>query len=103
MNNNMKEKWANRTAYAILALLLCFGFAFTAQTTVALHTVLTGEVILAMLLSCVLCLPWCQWLRDRKGTAALETASYPGAFVLYLLCLMRLAAGGFAPFIYFQF
>ena len=79
------------------------GFAFTAQTTVALHSLLTGEVLAALLISCVLCLPWSQWLGEKRLAPVKETLSYPAVLVLYLLCLMRLAAGGFAPFIYFQF
>ena len=37
------------------------------------------------------------------GSAALQLLGYTGLLLLYLLCVMCLARGGFNPFIYFQF
>ena len=80
------------------------GFVFTAENTVMLHQLLTGEGIFILLLSTVLCLPWTQWLKKQpKPYRVLDTLSYPACALLFALCLLRLAAGGFAPFIYFQF
>jgi len=80
------------------------GFGFTAENTVALHKLLTGEAICILAMSAVLCLPWLQWLKKQeKLYRVLDVVSYPACLVLFALCLLRLAAGGFAPFIYFQF
>lgn len=80
------------------------GFFTTAENTVALHSLLNGQALAVLVLSAVLCLPWTRWLRKKPGLyARLETLSWVGCLLLFVLCLLKLAAGGFAPFIYFQF
>lgn len=80
------------------------GFFTTAENTVVLHSLVNAESIFVLCLSCVLCLPWLQWLKKReKLYAKLEPVSWIACLVLFALCLLKLAAGGFAPFIYFQF
>ncbi len=80
------------------------GFFASTENTVALHRLLTAESAFVLVISCVLCMPWVQWLRKKEGLyAKLDTLSWIGCLVLFVLCLLKLAAGGFAPFIYFQF
>lgn len=80
------------------------GFRFTDVNAVALHSLLNAESICMLVLGCVLCLPWLQWLKKREGMyAKLEHVSWIACLMLFALCLLKLAAGGFAPFIYFQF
>lgn len=80
------------------------GFFTTAENTVVLHSLVNAESIFVLCLSCVLCLPWLQWLKKQEALyAKLEPVSWIACLVLFALCLLKLAAGGFAPFIYFQF
>ena len=80
------------------------GFSLLDVNTVALHSLLSAESICVLVLSTVLCLPWVQWLKKRESLhAKLEPVSWIACLVLFVLCLLKLAAGGFAPFIYFQF
>ncbi len=80
------------------------GFSFTAAGTVALHTLANAQVLTAVIIGCVLCLPWRCWIEKRARLRAIcEPLSYAVCLVLFALCLLRLAGGGFAPFIYAQF
>ena len=80
------------------------GFAFHDVNTVALHSLLNAESICILVLGVLLCLPWLQWLKKREALyAKLEPVSWIACLVLFALCLLKLASGGFAPFIYFQF
>ena len=80
------------------------GFSFTQAGTVTLHGILTGEFLCAFLLGAVLCLPWAQAIRERpKLWRVAQPLSYVGCLMLFVFCLLRMSAGGFAPFIYFQF
>ena len=64
---------------------------------------LTGEVVAALVLSVILAMPVGQWLKEHICDKWLDTVSYAAAVVLFVLCIMALAAGGFIPFIYAQF
>ena len=80
------------------------GFQFTSAGTVMLHSILSGEMLAGFAVSILLCLPWKQLLpRREKLYSVLDKLSYPATLALFVLCLMALAAGGFAPFIYAQF
>ena len=80
------------------------GFTFHDINSVALHSLLNAESICMLVLGTVLCLPWLQWLKKREALyAKLEPTSWIACLVLFALCLLKLASGGFAPFIYFQF
>ena len=95
---------ANTVAQGLNVLSAMFtGFTATSAMTVALHSILTGEVLLALAASMVLCLPWKQWAQKKTWYGKVEILAYPACLALFVVCLMRLAAGGFAPFIYFQF
>ena len=80
------------------------GFQFCDANTVTLHSLLNAESICILVVSALLCLPWVQWLKKRKNLhAKLEPVSWIACLVLFALCLLKLASGGFAPFIYAQF
>lgn len=80
------------------------GFRFTNVNTVVLHSLLNAKSISILVISAVLCLPWVQWLKKRdKLCAKLEPLGWIACLVLFALCLLTLASGGFAPFIYAQF
>ncbi len=80
------------------------GFTFTQAGTVTVYTILTGKFLLVVLLAVLLCLPWKQILsRREKVYKVLDAVSYPATIILLALCVMALASGGFAPFIYAQF
>ena len=78
------------------------GFRFTAAGTVALHRLLNGETLPVMAAGIVLSMPVASALRKRMGKAA-EPLSYIGALVILVICIIKMAAGDFAPSIYAQF
>ncbi len=79
------------------------GFRFTEAATVALHSIVTPQLLVMTVVGIVAATPVIPRLRQGKHAQLLETCSWALVLVLYVLCLPRLAAGGFAPFIYFQF
>ena len=76
------------------------GFSFTESATVLLHSLLNGYTVFMLVLSAVLTVPMGRKLQNSK---VLDTLSYAALLLLFVLCLMKLASGGFAPFIYAQF
>lgn len=89
--------------FRILAAMFT-GFSITEAGTVALGVIGNTEALWTVAAGTVLCLPWVQWMKAKpKLWKIAEPASYVGVLALFVLCLMKLAAGGFAPFIYSQF
>ena len=78
------------------------GFHFTAAGTVALHRLLNGETLLAMAAGIVLSTPAVKKLLSRTGKSG-EWLSYLGALAVLVICIIKMAAGDFAPSIYAQF
>ena len=78
------------------------GFPMTAAGTVALRTLLNGETLLAMAAGIVLSTPVFRKLMGRLGKSA-EVFCSLGALVLLVCCVIKMAAGDFAPSIYAQF
>ena len=78
------------------------GFRFTAAGTVALHRLLNAQTILAMAAGVALSMPLAKKLMTRLGKYA-DSLSYLGALALLALCIIKMAAGNFAPSIYAQF
>ena len=77
-------------------------FPVTTASTVLLHRLLSAENVCLLLLSAVLCAP----VGKRLGALTegrLRAVPYALSAALLVLCLTALAAGGFTPFIYFQF
>ena len=80
------------------------GTSVTDAASVLLHRIATGEWIFALLTGGVLCLPVVPWCKaNAKLSQLVEPVSWITCTVLFVLCLMKLASGGFAPFIYAQF
>ena len=81
----------------------------SAASALTLHTLLSGYNVFLLIAGAVCSLPVLPALERRmqaRGEAALrraDGAGYALCAVLLVLCLTTLAAGGFAPFIYFQF
>ena len=80
------------------------GFSFTAESTVLLHKLCTAETVTMLLIGVAACLPIVPRLQNSKLWKRYGT---PVSFVICLfllaLCVLKLAAGGFTPFIYAQF
>lgn len=72
------------------------------SATVLLHRIFTGEFVLALLFGAVLCLPLVPNANAKLKRFA-EPISWIFCAFLFVLCLLKLASGGFAPFIYAQF
>lgn len=72
------------------------------SATVLLHRIFTGEYVFALLSGAALCLPLVP-----NANPALKRLAEPLSWIfcafLFVLCLLKLASGGFAPFIYAQF
>ena len=80
------------------------GFSSTADSTVLLHTLLNGETIAVLVLGIIFSMPVKVWLeRSEKLKTVFEILGYVAVLVLFVLCVGKLASGGFAPFIYAQF
>ena len=76
------------------------GFSASAQTTVALHQFVTAEALVMLVVGAVLCLPLPAKL---TGSKLWQSLSHLGCLLLLVLCIIALAAGGFAPSIYAGF
>ena len=88
--------------FAMLGAMFA-GFSFTDGGTV-LHSLLNGQTLVMLALGVVLSLPVGTWLqRIPKAEKWLEPASFVLTVALFVLCLLRLASGNFAPSIYAQF
>ena len=89
--------------FRILAAMFT-GFDISTAGTVLLHSLLDGEGVVMLLLALICCLPLGKRLYERvENSAAVQWAAPVLCLGLFVLCLFRLAAGGFSPFIYFQF
>ena len=75
-------------------------FASSAATTVALHQFVTTEAVVMLVLGTVLCLPVPAKITQCKIWRPLSCAA---SLLLLVLCIIALAAGGFAPSIYAGF
>jgi alginate O-acetyltransferase complex protein AlgI len=87
--------------FEIIAAMFA-GFRFSAAGTVALKTLVNPETMLAMAAGTVFSMPVFQKLVRAMGKSA-ESLCSIGALVLLVLCMIKMAAGDFAPSIYAQF
>ena len=78
------------------------GFRFNASGTVTLMRLLNAENLLMMVAGVLLSMPLREKLLPRLGKAA-HGVSCIGALLLLVLCIVKMAAGNFAPSIYAQF
>ena len=79
------------------------GFNMTAAGTVVLYKLLNVETILMLIVGIVTCLPLSQKLLNCRFGNVFEWVSYIGALAVFVLSILKLAAGDFAPSIYAQF
>lgn len=79
------------------------GFKLTAAGTVELYKLLNAETVLMLIIGIVLSIPISQKLMDSDAESFFEKLSYIGAILVFVLSLLKLAAGDFAPSIYAQF
>ena len=80
------------------------GFDFTDSSTVLLHSLLNGETAVILILAVIFSMPVKHLLEKcTKHKLVLEVLSFAAVLLLFVLCVARLASGGFAPFIYAQF
>ena len=80
------------------------GFSFTRDGTILFRELITVKLILALAVGIPVSLGLHRLLADRwKQKPVLRAMSYAGALCLFALCILRLAAASFNPFIYFQF
>ena len=77
------------------------GFEFSVESTVLLHKLLNPQSVLMLVLAAVLSMP-VKKIFDGKGRVTVQL-SLAGTLLLFALCVLSLASGGFAPFIYAQF
>ena len=80
------------------------GYGFTREASLLLREVLTWKVVAAAAVGVLLCTgvqrrltAWAAKMRP------LHAAAYVSALALFALCILRLAAASFNPFIYFRF
>lgn len=80
------------------------GFVFLDSATVLLHSLLSVETVLMLVLGIALSMPLLPYLqRFEKLKKVLEPVSCVAILVLFALCMISLAAGDFAPSIYAGF
>lgn len=78
------------------------GFRFTAAGTVALHRLMSAENLLMMAAGILCSMPLREKILPRMGKAA-HGVSCLAALMVLVLCIIKMAAGNFAPSIYAQF
>lgn len=89
--------------FAVISAMFT-GFSFSAESTVLLHKLCTPITVTALVLGATACLPIWPWLQNRPVWKKYGTpVSLVLSLLLFVLCLLNLAAGSFAPFIYAQF
>lgn len=80
------------------------GFRFQDTATVQLYSLVNAETVTALIASAVLVLPIKGWIESKPSLNRIaQPVSYVLCVILFALCVMKLASGGFAPFIYAQF
>lgn len=79
------------------------GFRFTDAGTVALHSLFTWEAAAMLVLGIVLSMPVMPKLAAGKLKKGWEPIACVAAMLLFVLCIIKLAAGDFAPSIYAGF
>ena len=91
---------ATSVAQGFSFLAAMFTGASTAASTVALHQILSAEAIVMLVLGTLFCLPVPKHCAQHK---LWQPLSLIGCSLLLVLCIIVLAAGGFAPSIYAGF
>ena len=80
------------------------GFNFTNAGTVALLKLLNLESLMMLVIGIALSMPISRKLMAlKKADSLIQILSYVGALAILVLCIIKMAAGDFAPSIYAQF
>lgn len=77
-----------------------FSFGATAAGTMTAASVMSPLFIITTIIAMVACAPVLKGLPDNRAT---QIAGKAATVILYLLCIMEIAAGSYNPFIYFRF
>lgn len=77
-----------------------FAFGRTQVGFMTAASVMSPLFVITMVIAAVACTPVVKLVPENK---AMRTAGRVCSFVLYLLCIMEIAAGSYNPFIYFRF
>ena len=77
------------------------GFKFNAETTVALSKLTNAKSVVILIISVIFSLPLRKLI--KKEGRAITAVSLTLSVLLFVLCVLGLSAGSFAPFIYAQF
>lgn len=77
-----------------------FSFGATAAGTMTAASVMSPLFIITTIVAMVACTPVLKGLPDNRVT---QLAGKAATVILYLLCIMEIAAGSYNPFIYFRF
>lgn len=97
---SIKELGSRHSIVPLIQIVMLMG----AAGTVELFRLLNAQTLLTMAAGIVLSCPVSKKLLElpRLGKTA-DMLSYLGALVLLILCIVKMAAGNFAPSIYAQF
>lgn len=79
------------------------GFKIEAESTVLLSRLINGKSVFMLIISIIFTMPAAKVLREKLKGKTGTVLSLAGSFALFLLCIISLASGGFAPFIYARF
>lgn len=91
---------ADTMGQAVQFVVSMFSFGATAVGTMTAASVMSPLFIITAVIAAVACTPVLKKLPDN--TVA-QTLAKVATVVLYLLCIMEIAAGSYNPFIYFRF
>ncbi len=79
------------------------GTDFSAQSTLLLLRLLNAKTVTMLILGIFLSMPVLKSIQSKRTLKILTPLSLVGCLLLFVVCILSLAAGGFAPFIYAQF
>ena len=77
------------------------GFDLSVEATLLLHRLINPKSVLIFILAVLFSMPISKLINNKLKI--IVQLSLIGSLVLFVLCVLSLASGGFAPFIYAQF
>lgn len=87
-------------AFTMGKAMFC-GFSFTSQATYTLYNLLTPQNIFTLVLGILFAIPVTDFMEKRVKLP--KTAEMTAVLAVFVLCVIKLAASSFNPFIYTQF
>ena len=91
---------ADSMGQAVQFIVSMFSFGATAVGTMTAVSVMSPLFIITLIIAAVACTPV---LRMLPKNAVTRMAGMTFTIILYMLCIMEIAAGSYNPFIYFRF